>query len=94
MRGFAVVNLAIQGQERTAIEKKQCEAQEEQDALKCSLAAVTEDHHHPKERYQRSSGENEERKKEVEAQSGVLARILRWEGEHGNSQVQDFSCIA
>jgi len=55
-----IVNLRVQRKERTAIEKKQREAQEEKHALKVPLPPVAENHHHPEQLQQRSGGKSYE----------------------------------
>jgi hypothetical protein len=51
---LVVVDLRVQREERPAIKKEQRQTQKKENTLKIALAAVAENHHHPKELQQRA----------------------------------------
>ena len=59
-RRLRVIELGIEGEERTGIEEKQSEAEEEEDTFEIALAAVAEDDHHPEEREEGAGGETDQ----------------------------------
>src|SRR5271155_4387070 len=96
-RRYCVVGLGVRFEERGTIEKEQSEAQEEEDALKIALAAMSENHHHPEKRQQRSGSENY--KLDIQHQEScspgetrASRKSLPREKKQGNCQVQYFSC--
>src|SRR5215831_9726523 len=73
-----VIELRIQGQQRTAKEKNKREAKEKEDAFKIPLPAVAEDDHHPKKRQERSRGQRHESKIDSVVHKESLPRFYAW----------------
>jgi hypothetical protein len=89
---LVVVDLRVQRQERPAIKKEQCQTQKKENALKIALAAVAENHHHPKELQQRAKRAADKPDVDQQSHEPSARRILRPAHLQYNRHVQDFSC--
>jgi hypothetical protein len=70
-----VVELSVEREKRAAVEEKQCETEEEEDAFEVALAAVAEDDHHPKEHQQRAGGVADQANVEEDAHLSCYLRL-------------------
>src|SRR5260370_41126898 len=89
---LVVVDLRVQRQERPAIKKEQRQTQKKENAFKIALAAVAENHHHPKKL--QKCAKRVAAKPDVDQQSHEpsACRILLPPQIQYNRHVQDFSC--
>ena len=55
-----VIDLRVEGEERTAVETEQGEAEEEKDTFKVALATVAEDDDHPEEHQESARGKTDQ----------------------------------
>src|SRR5438477_8409287 len=91
-RQLAVINLGIENQKRSAVEKKQRQAREEENPLEVALPPIANNHDHPEQRKQRAPGQPDQSNVEKRSHKPQLAQSVCPRRRHRNGQVSSFPC--
>jgi hypothetical protein len=86
------MNLRIQRKKRSAVEKKQRQAEKEEHALEVALPPIAENYDHPEKLRQRSCREPNQPDIDERFHRDSYTEILCRDTGHHNGQVPDFSC--
>src|SRR5712692_11839586 len=87
-----VMNLRIQGQQRSGVKKEKRQTQKEENALKIALPSVAENHHHPEKLQQRPERVADKPDVDQRSHEPSACRILPPTYLQRNCQVPYFSC--
>src|SRR5437879_12253800 len=90
--GMGMINMRVRRKNQPAIKKEQCQTQKKENALKIALAAVAENHHHPKQLQQRAKRAADKPDVDQRSHEPSACRILSPAHLQYNRHVQDFSC--
>src|ERR1700693_1909882 len=91
-RRSSVIKVCVQRQQPAPEKTHQRQTQKEEHSLQISLSSVTQNHHHPEKRQQRSSRQIHESKIEKCAHVRLAAGLFP-QRKQGKYQVQENSCI-